>query len=49
MSLVPANGWQPLGENRRLVGDLLSISHHLPLFPMEREFDLAELAALRRK
>jgi hypothetical protein len=49
MSLVPANGWQSLGQNRRLVGDLLSISQRLPLFPLEREFDLAELAALREQ
>ena len=49
MSLVPENGWQSFGENRRLVVDLLSISQRLPLFPMEREFDLGQLAALREE
>ncbi len=49
MSLSPKDGWQSFGENRRLVGDLLSISQRLPLFPMEREFDLGELAALREE
>jgi hypothetical protein len=47
MSLVPQNGWQPIGINRRLVNDLLHMSRRLPLYPMEREFDLAGLAALR--
>ncbi len=49
MSLAPQDGWQSFGENRRLVGDLLSISARLPLFPIEREFDLGELAALREE
>jgi hypothetical protein len=47
MSLVAKNGWQPIGVDRRLVCDLLHMSHGLPLFPMEREFDLSELAHLR--
>ncbi|HTU25946.1 MAG TPA: hypothetical protein VMF30_11145 [Pirellulales bacterium] len=47
MSLVPKNGWQPLGIRRRLVEDLLAISQRLPLFPLEREFELGQLAALR--
>jgi hypothetical protein len=49
MSLAPKDGWQSFGENRRLVGDLLAISQRLPLFPLEREFDLGELAALREQ
>jgi hypothetical protein len=49
VSLVPKNGWQAIDVNRRLVGDLLWFAARVPLFPLEREFDLADLAALRSR
>jgi hypothetical protein len=47
MSRRQDDGWQPLSINRRLVNDLLYFSRGIPLFPMEREFDLAALSQLR--
>jgi len=47
MSHTQPDGRQPLGENRRLVNDLLYFSRHIPLYPLDREFDLGLLADLR--
>jgi hypothetical protein len=49
MSNIEPMGWQSLGIHRRLVGDLLYFSRGIPLFPIEREFDLAALDRLRQR
>ncbi len=49
MSRTPDHGSRPLSINRRLVNDLLYFSRGIPLFPMEREFDLAALSQLRER
>jgi hypothetical protein len=43
----PAGSRRLLAANHRLVNDLLYFSAKTPLVPVERRFDLAELAALR--
>ncbi len=47
MSCSRSDGWQRLGIDRRLVTDLVHFSRSVPLFPLEREFDLARLSQLR--
>lgn len=47
---MPSTGkprWLPLGMNRALVLDTLHFARRVPVFPVEAEFDLGELAALR--
>jgi hypothetical protein len=39
--------WIPLGMNRALVLDTLHFARQVPVFPVEAEFDLGEVAALR--
>ncbi len=46
MSDAPS-GWQPLGINRRLVNDVLYFCRGVPLYPLERQFNLAGLNQLR--
>jgi hypothetical protein len=41
--------WTPISINRRLVLDGLSFARRVPLFPAEKSFDLAEVAALRKQ
>jgi hypothetical protein len=41
--------WTPISINRRLVLDGLSFARRVPLFPAEKWFDLAEVAALRKQ
>ena len=43
-----ANGWLPVTAERALVLDVLHYARGAPLFPVERPFDLGDLAALRR-
>jgi hypothetical protein len=40
--------WVPISINRRLVHDGLSFARRVPLFPAEKWFDLAEVAAVRK-
>ncbi len=47
MSHSPSDGWQPLGIHRRLVTDLVHFSASVPLFPLEREFDLSGVSESR--
>src|SRR3954469_24199314 len=39
--------WIPLTSHRALVLDLLHFARQVPYFPVERVFDLSEVAALR--
>lgn len=41
--------WTPISINRRLVLDGLSFARRVPLFPAEKAFELAEVAALRKQ
>src|SRR5262245_21104641 len=41
--------WVPISINRRLVLDGLEFAQHVPLYPVEKIIDLAELAALRQQ
>ncbi len=41
--------WVPISINRRLVLDGLSFARRVPLFPAEKWFDLAEVAAARKQ
>jgi hypothetical protein len=43
-----ADGWHPVTAERALVFDVLHYARRVPLFPVERPFDLGELAVLRR-
>jgi hypothetical protein len=38
----------PLGRSRALVLDVLRLAHNVPIFPLERQMALAELAAARQ-
>jgi hypothetical protein len=50
MPIMPGHAksrWLPLSCNRALVLDTLHFARHVPVFPVEAAFDLAEVAALR--
>jgi hypothetical protein len=49
MSHARSDGRRQLGENRRLVADLLYFSRQVDRFPLEREFDLSQLVELRER
>jgi len=47
-SAVPRPRWLPISINRRLVLDGLWFARRVPLYPIEKSFELAEVAELRQ-
>lgn len=46
--IVHSGRRMPLGRSRAVVSDILRLAHNVPIFPVERQMDLAELAVARQ-